>query len=85
MKACPNPNKDPLPEYSIELSVMAPIASATAAIPVFCGVQPAIDIRAAIAAMAPLNIRIFGFLRKKGEVRSTLLDKQTLKHTHVWR
>src|SRR5258706_8859192 len=69
MKACPKPNKEPLPEYSIEFRVVAPIASATAAIPVFCCVQPDIDIRAVIAAMAVLSIRIVGSLRKNsGEV-----------------
>src|SRR5437773_3843514 len=46
----------PLPEYSIELRFVATMASATAAIPVLCCVQPAINIVIAMPAIIPLSI-----------------------------
>src|SRR5207247_6992570 len=56
MYAWPKPKSSPLPEYSIELRIVAPMASATAAIPVLCCVQPAIDIVIAMPAIIPLSI-----------------------------
>src|SRR5437773_9646064 len=56
MYAWPKPKSSPLPEYSIELRFVAPMASATAAIPVLCCVQPRIDIVIAMPAIIPLSI-----------------------------
>src|SRR5438552_3463835 len=58
--ACPKPNSSPLPEYSIELRFVAPMASATAATPVFCCMQPTSDTVRAITATSFPNTRIFG-------------------------
>src|SRR5213594_5142659 len=55
MYAWPNPKSSPLPEYSIELRFVAPMASATEAIPVLCCVQPKIDIVIAMPAIIPLR------------------------------
>src|SRR5262249_47448973 len=56
MYACPKPNSSPLPEYSIELRFVAPIASATAAIPVFWA-QPATRTVRPIQAVSTPSIR----------------------------
>jgi len=56
MYAWPKPKSSPLPEYSIELRFVAPMASATAAIPVLCCAQPTIDIVIAMPAIIPLSI-----------------------------
>src|SRR5213078_441422 len=59
MYAWPKPHSSPLPEYSIELRFVAPMASATAATPDFC-VQPAIETVRAITATSLPKTRIFG-------------------------
>src|SRR6059036_2263509 len=56
MYAWPKPKSSPLPEYSIELRFVAPMAFATAAIPVLCCAQPTIDIVIAMPAIIPLSI-----------------------------
>src|SRR5207237_1310418 len=62
MYACPKQNSSPLPEYSIELRFVAPIASATAATSALRCAHPAIDTITAMPTMTPPSIRIFSSL-----------------------
>src|SRR6516164_3130175 len=83
MKACPNPNKSPLPEYSIEARLVAPIASDTAASPVFCSVQPESAAAAATPAKAIQNIRMIGSFQISAGIRTTRSEIGLLRDRHV--